>query len=95
MTSKAPEWEWEGEFECPECGEVFYFMREDGWEDMKGWVLQVYHDHTEYAEGVWRAAAYRTWPRRARPAITKAATEQKTQAWKRDAERKRIHNAET
>lgn len=91
--NKGPVFDWEAEYDCPECGEVFYFMREDGWSEMQGWTLQVYHDHTEDPEGVWRAAAYRKWKGRRRPTIEKDVKEQHSKAYKAGAEQRRIANA--
>jgi hypothetical protein len=82
MSSKAPVWDWEGSYDCPECGEEFFFMREDGWEQMNGWRLQVYHDHTEDPEGVWRAAAFKTWKGRRVPEIVKEVRTQHAHARK-------------
>lgn len=92
---KAPEWEWEGAYECPECGEEFFFAREDGFEDMRRdeWVLQVYHDHTEYPEGVWRAAAYKSWKGRRKPGIVKDVRQQHSEAYKQSVERRRVDKA--
>lgn len=79
---KAPEWDWEGHYDCPECGERFYFMREDGWKELEGWKLQVYHDHTEEPDGQWRAAAYKTWKGRRKPEIEKEVKRQHGEARK-------------
>ena len=72
MTTTAT-WDWEGTFDCPECGEEFHFQREDGFPDK--WNLQLWHDHTSEGEPVWRAAAYKTWKGRRRPDAVKQLQE--------------------
>lgn len=89
----APTWDWEGDYECPDCGDMFHFMKESG-VFPEGAVLQVFHDHSEeYPEGVWTAAAYRTWKGRRRPSIQKDSEEQRKEVYKREQEARKIANA--
>lgn len=88
---KAPEWDWEGRYDCPDCGEEFHFAREDG--APEGWVLQVYHDHTEEPSGVWRAAMYQSWKGRRKPEIVKQVTAQHTAAYKKMIQERQIEKA--
>jgi len=64
----APHWAWKGAYRCPECGEVYAYMRENGFP--VEWTLEVYHDH-QLEVPVWCIALYHKWKGRRLPAEVK------------------------
>lgn len=101
QTRKPPVWEWEGKYECPDCGEGIDFFREEGYREVaailesNNWVAQVFHSHNnpDWPEGRWQIAFYQKYKGRQRPPITKAAEQQHKDAYNRKKTQAQIDKA--